>query len=78
MSFALEDFMLKPLPAMLNLESAAWNTLAGPAGDKLYVAFVDHENERYTLLRDENDTVLVYNQKEWSAFILGTVDGEFD
>ena len=70
--------MAKPTPDLLNLTSAEWSTISGPAGDKLFVSFVDHEKEHYTLLRDESNTILIYDQREWSAFIDGVVNGEFD
>ena len=70
--------MAKPTSTMLNSVNAEWLTVSGPMGDKLHIAFVDHQCERYTLLRDEDETVLVYDHTEWSAFIDGVQNGEFD
>lgn len=51
----------------------------GPGG--IEVAFVEALGQPWVLMRvsgDESGRVLVYDRREWRAFVGGAKDGEFD
>lgn len=69
----------------LDLESATW-VRGEPCGRRIEgaaeVAHILHtDGVTYTVLRKSDDPggeVLVYNPREWDAFLAGASDGEFD
>lgn len=58
-------------------EVEGWVT-HGPTQDRVQYAAVGLEGERYTILRDDDRTVLVFTPREWDAFVDGVTKGEFD
>lgn len=72
----------KPTVAALgiDLESQAWRRSSEGEG-AIEVAFVEALGERWVLMRvagDPQRRVLVYDEREWDAFVAGAKDGEFD
>ena len=69
----------------LDLSNAEW-VRAEPEGehveDAVEMAFVEHtDGVTYTALRQSTDPdglVLIYTPSEWTAFVEGAKDGEFD
>ncbi|MGH3622862.1 MAG: DUF397 domain-containing protein [Sciscionella sp.] len=59
------------------VDTVPWTTVTGPDGDSLHAAFVEHDGQRYTLLRDEHGTLLVYDEHEWACFLDGVRHDEF-
>lgn len=69
--------MMVRVAMLARQEIDGWQT-HGPARDRLQHAFVGFEGERYTILRDDDRTVLVFTPREWDAFVDGVIKGEFD
>ncbi len=67
----------KPIAATLLPYVESWETFGQP-GAAFHVAFVLYEGQRYTVWKDDHDTVLVYDQDEWACFTDGVKRGEFD
>lgn len=63
----------------IDAESADWTRYGGGAVE---LAHVDHDGERYVLMRSDRSEppgiVLVFDTAEWRAFAAGVRDGEFD
>jgi hypothetical protein len=63
---------------MVDLSSANWRKSSHSGNNGcVEVAFIEDQ----VAVRDSKDPsgpVLVFNAHEWSAFIAGTIDGEFD
>lgn len=57
--------------------TAEWEFVTGSADDTLHVAFVDHAGQQYTLLRDNADTLLIFDEHEWACFVDGVKNNEF-
>jgi hypothetical protein len=71
----------------LDLTAAQWQRAGDPGdpdGEYVEVAFVPHtDGKTYIAMRNSkftgpNDTVLVFTESEWDAFVAGAKDGEFD
>lgn len=71
----------------LDLTNAEWQRAGDPddsEGEYVEVAFVPHtDGKTYVAMRNSkytgpNDTVLVFTESEWDAFVAGAKDGEFD
>jgi hypothetical protein len=58
-------------------ELEGWQT-SGPPRDRIQLAYIGFEGDRYVILRDDDRTVLVFTPREWDAFIDGVNKGEFD
>jgi hypothetical protein len=64
----------------IDLERQSWRRSSEGEG-AIEVAFVEALGERWVLLRvagDPQRRVLVYDEREWDAFVAGAKDGEFD
>jgi hypothetical protein len=72
----------------LDLTNAEWQRAApedaDPDGEWVEIAFVPHtDGNTYIAMRNSKytapeDTVLVFTEAEWDAFVAGAKDGEFD
>lgn len=71
----------------LDLSGAEWQRAGDPddaEGEYVEVAFVPHtDGKTYIAMRNSkytgpDDTVLVFTESEWDAFVAGAKDGEFD
>ncbi|RZS39089.1 uncharacterized protein DUF397 [Herbihabitans rhizosphaerae] len=75
----------------LDLTNAEWQTAADtdapdydPDGEYVQIAFVPHTDDKtYIAMRNSkhtgpDDTVLVFTESEWDAFVQGARAGEFD
>jgi hypothetical protein len=71
----------------LDLTNAEWQRAGDPdddEGEYVEVAFVPHtDGKTYIAMRNSkytgpDDTVLVFTESEWDAFVAGAKDGEFD
>jgi len=71
----------------LDLTDAQWQRAGDPdddEGEYVEVAFVPHtDGKTYIAMRNSKftgpeDTVLVFTESEWDAFVAGAKDGEFD
>jgi hypothetical protein len=72
----------------LDLTTAEWQRAAepdaDPNGEYVEIAFVPHtDGKTYIAMRNSkftgpNDTVLVFTESEWDAFVEGAKAGEFD
>lgn len=54
-----------------------WESFGEP-GESFHIALVPYAGHRYTILKDDHDHVLVYDEHEWSCFKDGVKSGEFD
>lgn len=64
----------------IDLDAQAWRRSSEGDG-AIEVAFVYALGERWVLMRvagDPERRVLVYDEREWDAFVAGAKDGEFD
>ncbi|HEX2417978.1 MAG TPA: DUF397 domain-containing protein [Micromonosporaceae bacterium] len=64
----------------IDLDRQSWRRSSEEDG-AIEVAFVDALGERWVLMRiagDPERRVLVYDEREWDAFVAGAKDGEFD
>jgi hypothetical protein len=64
----------------IDLDVQAWRRSSEGDG-AIEVAFVNALGERWVLMRvagDPERRVLVYDEREWDAFVAGAKDGEFD
>jgi hypothetical protein len=71
----------------LDLTDADWQRAGDPdddEGEYVEIAFVPHtDGKTYIAMRNSkftgpDDTVLVFTEAEWDAFVAGAKDGEFD
>ncbi|HEX3791182.1 MAG TPA: DUF397 domain-containing protein [Pseudonocardiaceae bacterium] len=71
----------------LDLTNAEWQRAGDPAdaeGEYVEIAFVPYaDGKTYIAMRNSkftgpNDTILVFTESEWDAFVAGARDGEFD
>ncbi|HYQ65227.1 DUF397 domain-containing protein [Actinophytocola sp.] len=72
----------------LDLTNAEWQRAAepdaDPDGEYVEIAFVPHTDDKtYIAMRNSkhtgpDDTVLVFTESEWDAFVAGAKAGEFD
>ncbi|SDC62771.1 DUF397 domain-containing protein [Actinokineospora iranica] len=72
----------------LDLSKAEWQRAAepdaDPDGEYVEIAFVPHtDGKTYIAMRNSkytgpDDTVLVFTESEWDAFVEGAKAGEFD
>ena len=71
----------------LDLSTAEWQRAGDPnddEGEYVEIAFVPHtDGKTYIAMRNSkytgpDDTVLVFTEAEWDAFVKGARDGEFD
>jgi hypothetical protein len=69
--------LISRVAVLARQELAGWES-HGPLGDRIQKAFVTHEGDRYTVIRDDDRTVLVFTSREWDAFADGVGKGEFD
>jgi hypothetical protein len=68
----------KPAAAQLAPLVQDWTTFPDPDGRDLHVAIATYQGVHYWLVKDSNDTVLVYDKQEWGCFIQSAREGEFD
>lgn len=64
----------------IDLDRQSWRRSSEDDG-AIEVAFVNALGERWVLMRvagDPERRVLVYDEREWDAFVAGAKDGEFD
>jgi len=64
----------------VDVDRASW-LRSGDGADAIEVAFVQAVGQRWVLTRvagQPHGRVLVYNEREWEAFLDGAKDGEFD
>jgi hypothetical protein len=55
-----------------------WSTFTDPDGNDLHTAAIIYHDVPYWLLKDKNDTLLVYDRGEWETFLRSAREGDFD
>jgi hypothetical protein len=68
--------LIRNVAQLASQPQAGWKTYGQP-GDQLQVATVRFGSIAYTLLRSEGQ-IHVFTPEEWSAFLGGVRDGEFN